>query len=215
MRCPAECTPTVSGGPILRRLTEPEALADHICAILRAPDGPNGSAVDRLREFVGDRRILLALDNCEHVVEAVAYLCESVLQACPDVQILATSREALGVSYESVWPVPPLAVPPVSPENALTGLDAYGAVQLFAYRAGSIAPGFELTDQNRAAVARICRRLDGLPLALELAASCLNILSVEQLDAELERANHLLVHGLRTAHPRHRSLDATIEWSYN
>jgi predicted ATPase/DNA-binding SARP family transcriptional activator len=199
----------------LGALTEPEALADYISATMRAPDAPAGPAIDRLQNYVGDRTVLLVLDNCEHLIEAVACLCEAFLQACPTAQILATSRQALGVSYESVWLVPPLAVPPVSPEKAFTDLDAYGAVQLFAYRAGSIAPGFELTSQNCAAVARVCRRLDGLPLALELAASCLNILSVEQLDAELERTNHLLVHGQRTAPPRQHSLDATIEWSYN
>jgi predicted ATPase/DNA-binding SARP family transcriptional activator len=199
----------------LASLTEPDALADHICAALRAPEAPKGSAMDRLRDFVGDRTILLALDNCEHVIEAVAYLCESLLQACPSAQILATSREALGVSYETAWPVPPLPLPPLRLDTALANLDSYGAVRLFAYRARSIAPGFELTDQNRDAVERICRRLDGLPLALELAASCLNTLSVEQLDVELARTNHILVHGLRTAHSRHRSVEATIAWSYN
>jgi predicted ATPase/DNA-binding SARP family transcriptional activator len=199
----------------LAALTEPDALADHICAAIGAPGPPKGSAVDRLREFVSDRTILLVLDNCEHVIEEVAFLCESFLQACPCAQILATSREALSVSCEIVWPVPSLTVPSLRLDTALADLDSCGAVQLFAYRARSIAPDFELTDQNRDAVARICRRLDGLPLALELAASCLNTLSVEQLDTELAQTNHILVHGLRTAHPRHRSLEATIEWSYN
>jgi predicted ATPase/DNA-binding SARP family transcriptional activator len=199
----------------LASLAEPDAVADHICATLGAPDAPNGSASDRLRGCVGERTILLVLDSCEHVIEAVAQLCESFLQACPCARVLATSREALGVSYETSWPVPPLSLPPLRLDTALADLASHGAVQLFAYRAGSIAPGFELTDQSRAVVARICRRLDGLPLALELAASCLNMLSLEQLDAELARANHILVHGLRTAAPRHRSLDATIGWSYD
>jgi predicted ATPase/DNA-binding SARP family transcriptional activator len=199
----------------LAPLAEPNTLVDHISAALRAPDVPMGSAMDRLQDFVGDRTILLVLDNCEHVIEGVAYLCESFLQACPGAHVLATSREALNVSYETAWLVPPLSLPPLRLDAALADLDSYGAVHLFAYRAGLIAPSFELTDQNLAAVARICRRLDGLPLALELAASCLNTLSMEQLDVELARANHFLVHGLRTAHPRHRSLEATIEWSYN
>jgi predicted ATPase/DNA-binding SARP family transcriptional activator len=145
-------------------------------------------------------RTLLILDNCEHLVVACAELAEALLRACPRLTILATSREALGVASETAWLVPPLA-----------GAEA---VELFVDRARSALPTFTVSDANTAAVAEICQRLDGIPLAIELAAARVRVLSAAQIAQRLDDAFRLLTSGSRTALPRHRTLRATMEWSY-
>ena len=176
-----------------------------------APDGE--SLEERLCDHLQNRRMLLVLDNCEHVIEAAAQLAHTVLARCPDVTVLATSREVLGLPGEVVWKVPPLSLPPanVSDPEALAGCDA---VALFCERARAAQPGFGLSTANAAAVAGICRRLDGIPLGLELAAAKIRVLGAHQVAERLDDRFRLLAGGSRMAIPRHQTLRAAVDWSY-
>ncbi len=184
----------------LAPVTDGALLAGHVAAALRAPERPDASPIDWVVEAVGDERVLLVLDNCEHLVEACAVVAEALLRACRGMVVIATSREALGVPSETAWLVPPLA-----------GADA---VHLFVERARGALPAFVLTAENGPAVDEICRRLDGIPLAIELAAARVRVLAPEQIAARLDDAFRLLTTGSRTALPRHRTLRATMEWSF-
>ncbi|MGE3594981.1 MAG: tetratricopeptide repeat protein [Dehalococcoidia bacterium] len=157
------------------------------------------------------------LDNCEHLVAAVALVVDALLQRCPDLRILATSREALGSEGETTWRVPSLAVPPAPAlgERTLGGLDQYEAVQLFRDRARLMQPAFAVTEENAAAVAEICRRLDGIPLAIELAAARVKVFSAAQIVGRLDDRFRLLAGGRRTAMPRHQTLRAMVDWSHH
>ncbi|WAM19020.1 protein kinase domain-containing protein [Rhodococcus sp. JS3073] len=168
-----------------------------------------------LVEYLGPSRLLLVLDNCEHLVDAVAALAETLLRACPGLRILATSREPLGIGGEAALRVPPLAVPDPDHQHPLRGLPRYDAVTLFLERAKAAVPGFELTDDNRIAVARICHRLDGLPLPIELAAARLRALSAEQILDHLTDRYRLLSVGSRGAPTRQQTLRLSIDWSYD
>ncbi len=168
------------------------------------------AATDRLVEVIADRRILLVLDNCEHLVLEVAGLVDSLLAACPRLRVLTTSREPLSILGEHLHQVGPLGLPP---EDAST--DEYPAMQLFVDRARAVRPDFALTDTNRAAVAEICRRLDGMPLAIELAAARLRALTPELIVDRLADRFRLLTSGSRTALPRHQTLRAVVEWSWD
>ncbi|MFR9803326.1 ATP-binding protein [Pseudonocardia sp. RS010] len=178
--------------------------------------GPAGDAavdpVERLVATLRDGRLLLVVDNCEHVVDACAVLVERVLVGCPAVHVLATSREPLAVPGEVQLPVRPLPTPPdgAGPDE----LAANDAVRLFAERAWAARPGFVLDGTTLGPVAEICRRLDGLPLALELAAARVGVLPVEQIAARLSDRFALLTSGPRTAAARHRTLQATLDWSH-
>ena len=167
-----------------------------------------------LLETLRDREMLLVLDNCEHIVEACALLVDALLRGCPRLRILATSREALGVSGERAWLVPGLALPAAS-SDTVANIGEAAAVRLFVDRAQGALATFRLTPANAAAVAQICRRLDGLPLAIELAAARVRALAPEQLATRLDDAFKVLTSGARTAVPRHRTLKEAIEWSYN
>ena len=167
----------------------------------------------RLVDTLLDRKALLLLDNCEHVIDAVARLADHLLTHCPDLRILATSREPLAILGESLWPVRPLELP----EPGCTAPEAlqFPAVRLFADRAVLVRPGFEVTEANVDAVVEICRRLDGLPLALELAAARLRSLSVEAVAGRLGDRFRLLAGGSRTAVSRHQTLRAVVAWSWD
>jgi predicted ATPase/DNA-binding SARP family transcriptional activator len=171
------------------------------------------SLEERLCDHLRARRLLLVLDNCEHVVEAAARLAHTVLARCPDVTVLATSREVLGLAGEVVWKVPPLSLPPaeVADPEALAGCDA---VALFCERARAAQPGFGLSAANAAAVAGICRRLDGIPLGLELAAAKIRVLGAHQVAERLDDRFRLLAGGTRMAVPRHQTLRAAMDWSF-
>ena len=188
----------------------PEAVADAV----GARESPGLSPAEAVVDRVGDRALLLVLDNCEHVVGACAGLVEVLLRSCPGLTILCTSREVLDVAGEKAWPVPPLTRPDpgrvVEPETLL----AYEAVRLFVERAGVAAPGFALTRENAAAVVRVCERLDGIPLAIELAAARVKVLSPAQISDRLDDALGLLTGGSRTAPPRQRTLRAALDWSH-
>ena len=168
-----------------------------------------GSLIVALR----DRQLLLVLDNCEHLLVACRTLVAALLRACPGVRVLATSREALGMPGEVVWPVAPLATPPDC-VRTLGELAHYDAVTLFVARTRARMPGFTLTAEHAATVARICRRLDGLPLALELAAARLPTLSLAELAARLDDRFSLLTRGNGAAAPRQQTLRATMDWSF-
>jgi predicted ATPase len=167
---------------------------------------------ETLAAFLADKRLLLVLDNCEHLVAAVARLVERLLRRCPDIQMLATSREALGVPGEFVYQVPTLALP--DPNADWETQAASAAVRLFVERAVAQRPAFRLTAENTPAVVQICRRLDGIPLALELAAARVRLLSPAQIAGRLDDRFALLTGGARTALPRQQTLRALVDWSY-
>lgn len=181
--------------------------------MLPAPGERHPRPEERLVTALEGRRILLVLDNCEHVVEPVAWLAHRLLSACPGLRVLATSREALGITGEALRPLPPLALPPDgAPAEDVTG---YPAVRLFADRAAAVRPDFMVDAGNVEAVLRICGALDGLPLAIELAAARLRSLPVTQVATRLTDRFRLLSRGNRTAVPRHQTLRAVVEWSWD
>ena len=158
-------------------------------------------------------RLLVVLDNCEQVIGAVAALAETLMRRCPVVTLLATSREPLGIGGEQVYRVPSLSVP--GPEDSPTAIVASEAVRLFVERARQQKPGFVVDGDNAEVVGRLCRRLDGIPFALELAAARLRSMSVRDLEAHLDKRFRLLAGGARTALPRQQTLQALIDWSYD
>ncbi|MFI7166506.1 protein kinase [Rhodococcus erythropolis] len=170
---------------------------------------------DILVEFLATRTLLLVLDNCEQVVDAVAGLAEALLRACPQLKILTTTREPLGIGGESVLRVSPLAVPDPDREPSLRALPRYDAVTLFVERAATAVPGFELDEENRGVVIRICQRLDGLPLAIELAAARMRAMSPEQILERLDDRYALLTRGSRSSPTRQQTLRWSIDWSYD
>ena len=195
----------------LSPLVDPSLVAHTVAATLGVRDRVGLSVADALAKTLHERRLLLVFDNCEHLVDACASLADSLLRACPDLKILATSREPLGVTGERVWPLLPLSVPGSSPRSA--ELIASEAVRLFVERAKEASPFFALTDGNATAVADICRCLDGLPLAIELAAVRVKVLAPEQIAARLDDVLKLLVHESRTEPLRHQTLKAAFDWS--
>ncbi|MET7819236.1 BTAD domain-containing putative transcriptional regulator [Micromonospora zamorensis] len=180
---------------------------------LRAPAEPGRQSTDRLVEALAERRLLLVLDNCEHVIADVARLAARLLSACPALRVLATSREPLGLAGEALCPLSGLTLPP--PDASTENADDYAAVSLFVQRAADVAPDFTVTQANVDVVLRICRTLDGLPLAIELAAARLRALPVAEVAARLDDRFRLLSMGSRAASPRHRTLRAVVEWSWD
>ncbi|MFI8190943.1 ATP-binding protein [Streptomyces sp. NPDC085946] len=169
--------------------------------------------LDVLVEHVRDRRLLLVVDNCEHLLDACARLAAALLHGTTGVRVLATSRHRLGLTEEHLMEVRPLPVP--DPDGDLSAAEGYPALTLFADRAAAVVPGFRLTPANRAAVARLCRRLDGLPLAIELAAVRMRVLGVEQLLDRLDDRYRLLTSGSPAVLPRHQTLRAAVDWSHD
>ena len=194
----------------LEDATRIAATIAHALGLLEAVEQP---AEARLAAYLASRRVLIVLDNCEHLIDAAARLVERLLRHCPDAQLLATSREALGVPGEHVYPVPTLSLPTATaaPEVMLSS----EAVRLFVERAAAQRPGFHLATDNAADIAQICRRLDGIPLALELAAARIKVLSPAQIAARLDDRFALLTGGARTALPRQQTLRALVDWSYD
>jgi predicted ATPase/DNA-binding SARP family transcriptional activator len=182
--------------------------------IARRTGEPGAAPLDRLTATLADRDDVMVLDNCEHVIEAAAALADRVLTACPRIRILATSRQPLRIDGETLCPVLPLPVPPEPPDTD-GSYESYGSVRLLRDRAVAVRPDFELDSGNAAAVARICRSLDGMPLAIELAAVWLRTLTPAQLAERLDDRFALLTGGSRTALPRHRTLRAVVDWSWD
>ena len=198
----------------LAPVAEPELVTRTTAAALRVSEAPGRPMLGTLIDAIGDRDLLLILDNAEQVLGAVAELADAVIRSCPRVCLLVTSREPLGISGEHVFRVPGLAVPPAD-LAAPDRLAAFESVQLFAEHAALHRRGFIVDEASAAAVAAICVRLDGIPLALELAAARLGSLSVSEINVRLDQRFRLLTTGNRTALPRHQTLRALIDWSYD
>ena len=175
-----------------------------------------GRPVDAIADFLDTHELLLILDNCEHLIAACAQFVEQLLRrCCLDLRILATSREPLGIPGEVAWRVPSLSLPPAeTPAGDLPAVGQSAAVRLFVERAQAAAPGFTLQPGNADLIAEICRRLDGMPLAIELAAARAGVLTVEQIAARLDDRFNLLRTNIRTAPARQQTLEAAIGWSY-
>jgi predicted ATPase/two-component SAPR family response regulator len=199
----------------LAPLDDPSVVAQVVAGRLGVPDSPGHDPAMAIAEHVGDRSMLIVLDNCEHLVSAVADLAELLLGACPALSILATSREVLGVDGERSWPVPPLSLPEAGAPATAAALAESDAPRFFEYRAQLVLPSFRLGDDNAAAVVAVCRRLDGLPLAIELAAARMRMLSVGELAEHLSDIFTVLAGGARTAPRRHQALRAALDWSHD
>ena len=207
----ADCVWFVDLAPV----SDPHLVANAVASALGVREEPGQSIIGALQRFVADRALLLVLDNCEHLLLACAQLARDLLHAGPKMAIVATSRELLHVSGEATFPVAPLPAPDPESDLAPDTLGGYAAVQLLLDRAIDALPDFALTRENAAAVARICRDLDGIPLALELAAARVRSMSIDAIAGHLTDRFALLKGGDRTALPRQQTLRAAIDWSYD
>jgi predicted ATPase/class 3 adenylate cyclase len=201
-------------------LTDATLVPQAIASAMGVREEHGRPMLSTLTDYLRDRTVLLIFDNCEHVVAACAKLAETLLRHCPKLRIMASSREALGIAGETVWRIPSLSLPdpkhlPLDTPNGLKSLTQYEAVRLFIDRATAVAPTFAVTNHNAPAVAQICYRLDGIPLALELAAARVKALTVEQIALRLDDRFRLLTGGSRTALPRQQTLRALVDWSYD
>jgi predicted ATPase/DNA-binding SARP family transcriptional activator len=199
----------------LAPIDDPGIVAQAVADGLGLGEVPGQDATATVTEHVGERPMLIVLDNCEHLAAAVAGLADRLLGTCPALSILTTSRELLGVDGERSWPVPPLSLPGEGVAPAPSELAEFDAVRLFEHRAQLVLPSFRLAEDNAAAVLQVCRRLDGLPLAIELAAAQMRVLSAGQLAERLDDIFTVLVGGSRTAPARHQTLRATLDWSHD
>lgn len=199
----------------LARLADPALVPQAIAAVLGLREEPERPLSLTLNAALREKQLLLLLDNCEHVIEACAHIVESLLQGCPRLRILTSSRELLGIAGEASIRVPPLAVPHSRELPAIEQLIDYEAVRLFVERARAVQPQFGVTPENALVIVQVCQRLDGIPLALELAAARVRVLTVEQIAARLNDRFRLLAGGSRTALPRQQTLQALIDWSYD
>lgn len=198
----------------LAALTDAGLLAQTVAAALNLREQPGRTVEATLTDYLQPRQILLVLDNCEHLLLACAELGEGLLRTCPQLRLLSTSRESLAISGELTYRVPSFAVTELRQLTSVDALIQNEAVRLFVDRATLAAPAFKLTERNVAAVAQICDRLDGIPLAIELAAGRMKGMSVEQIAARLDDRFRLLTGGSRTALPRQQTLRATMDWSH-
>jgi non-specific serine/threonine protein kinase len=195
-------------------VSEPLLVTQTVASVLDVREGQSRSLIEVLSGYLRQRHLLLLLDNCEHLIGPCAALVETLLRAAPRLHVLATSREALGVDGEVVWGVPSLSLPEPGQPLALETVSQCEAVRLLVDRARLVQPAFAITQTSAASLVEICRRLDGIPLAIELAAAKLKVLSVEQIHARLEDRFRLLTGGSRTALARQRTLEAAMNWSY-
>jgi predicted ATPase/DNA-binding SARP family transcriptional activator len=196
----------------LASLREPGLIAPAVAEAAGLREEVRSGDMEAVARLLGGRPLLLVLDNCEHLVDAAAAAADVLARKCPDLVILATSREALGVRGERAWLLPPLTVPDGSSVEAAEGSEA---VSLFVERAADIVTDFSLTPANAPVIAEICRRLDGIPLAIELAAARVKVLALGEMRDRLDDVFRLLGGGRRTALPRHRTLQAAIDWSHD
>jgi predicted ATPase/DNA-binding CsgD family transcriptional regulator len=199
----------------LSALADPSLVPDVVATRCGVADHSSAAVLDALVSALRSQHLLLVLDNCEHLLTACAHLIETLLGHCPDLHVLATSREPLAIPGEVIWLVPPLRVPEHDSYASIEELLAYESAQLFVMRATAVLPAFRLTLENAPNVARICQRVEGLPLALELAAARLRTMSLEEIAERLDDACRLLTRGSRTAHQRQQTLRATLDWSYD
>lgn len=199
----------------LAELRDSALFAHTVAAQLGLQDQPSSATIDVIIEYLATHEVLLTLDNCEHLIDDCAQFIDGVIRACPKARILATSRQSLGVYGETVLVVPPLPVPSPEAEPSPEALTQYDSVRLFVDRAGAVLPGFRLRSQDCAAITRLCRALDGIPLAIELATVWLRALSLGQIEERLSERYRLLTVSPRNAPTRQRTLQALIDWSYD
>jgi predicted ATPase/DNA-binding SARP family transcriptional activator len=197
----------------LAPLSDPELVVQTAARRLGMRLEANPQALSLLQDYLETKHLLLILDNCEHLVAACAHLANTLLKACPHLHILSSSREALGIEGESSYSVPPLSFPKT--EQPLERLAEYESLRLFVERAGLVSPGFQITTENALAVLQICQQLDGIPLAIELAAARVKVLRVEEIASRLDDRFRLLTGGSRLSLPRYQTLRASIDWSYD
>jgi predicted ATPase/DNA-binding CsgD family transcriptional regulator len=198
----------------LAPLADPELVPQAVAGALGAQEQSGRPLLESLLDTLGDKEMLLLLDNCEHLIDAMARLTTDLLHCCPRTRVLATSRERLGVIGELTWPVPSLSVPGAEEAPTVEEIEGYESARLFVDRASMGHPGFELTPENALAVAQVCTRLEGMPLAIELAAARIGMLSVGQISERLDHSLNVLTRSGRTANHRHRTLRSTLDWSY-
>jgi predicted ATPase len=199
----------------LAPVNDPALVSRTVAEALGVHEEAGRPLLDTLLDFLRRRNLLLVLDNCEHLIEGCARFAAAALRASSGLRILASSREALDIAGELAWRMPPLPTPDAAAGESGDQLLQYSAVRLFVTRAAFASPSFRLTAENSAAVARICRQLDGIPLALELAAARVKAMRVEQIDERLDDRFQLLTSGNRTALPRQQTLRSAIDWSYD
>ena len=207
--------PTAAGWSELAGLTDPAQVHGAVAAAVGLRDVPVRTMRHTLTEYLQPKHLLLVLDNCEHLVEACAELVAHLLRTCPRLQVLATSREPLGVAGEITWRVPPLELPDLQQLKSADQIARTAAVRLFVERARSVNNTLILTDDNAPTIARICIGVDGIPLALELAAARVRVLSLEQLAERLEDDFGVLGGANRSGLPQHQTIRATIDWSHD
>jgi len=199
----------------LAPLVDPSLMPQTVAAVLGVKEESGRSILATLTDHLHGKKSLLILDNCEHIIQASAQLSDALLHTCPEVHILTTSREMLGVAGERVFHVSSLSTPDSHKRMLIEDMMNYEAVRLFVERAATVIPNFILTSENAPAVVQVCQRLDGIPLAIELAAARVATLRIEQIATRLDDAFHLLTSGSRTALPRQQTLRALIDWSYD
>jgi predicted ATPase/class 3 adenylate cyclase len=199
----------------LAPLTNPSKIPDRVAAALNVQEQPEREINDTVFDYLRQKELLLLLDNVEHLVRECAVFVEELLERCPDISVLVTGREALFISGETTLQIPSLSLPANSQSLTLDEVCRYEGIQLFLERAHAVRPDFEITEHNAARVAEIVQRLDGIPLALELAAARLRMMTVEQIAERLNDRFRLLTGGHRTALPRQQTLQALIDWSWN
>jgi non-specific serine/threonine protein kinase len=197
----------------LAPILDPSLVPYTTASVFGLRDNSQRGIIDVLCDYLRDKRMLLILDNCEHILDACAQLIDAVLKTCPKLKILATSRESLNITGEAIYRVPSLGLPDL--QQILDAFRNYESIQLFEERAQLVQFDFSLTLENAASVAQICRQLDGIPLAIELAAAKVAAFSTEQIVKQLQESFNLLAQGSRTALPRHQTLSASINWSWN
>lgn len=198
----------------LASLSDAASVVHTVASTLGLREQANRSILDVLTQYLRPRRLLLIFDNCEHVIEEAARVAETILRVAPDVRILATSREPLRIAAEHVYRVPSLEIPSSPPRTAEEALH-YGAVKLFADRAAAADANFKLTDESAGKVVEICRRLDGIALAIELAAARVKVMALQQLTEKLDERFRILTGGSRTSLPRQQTMRALIDWSHD
>jgi predicted ATPase/class 3 adenylate cyclase len=199
----------------LAPLTDPRLVPQTVATVLGLKEAPGKPIAQTLSDYLRDKQLLLILDNCEHLLDACAQLADTLVRQCPQVTMIASSREALGIGGEQAYRVPSLSLPDPKQAHTPASVAPFEAVQLFTDRAVLARSDFAVTAQNASAIASICYRLDGIPLAIELAAARLRSLSVEEINRNLNQRFRLLTGGSRTALPRQRTLQALIDWSHD
>ncbi|HLO14763.1 MAG TPA: tetratricopeptide repeat protein [Anaerolineales bacterium] len=197
--------------PVIDEALVPQAVS-HALGVRESPGQP---LTESVKNFLREKQLLLMLDNCEHLVAACAQIADELLSQCANLRILTTSREALGITAETTLQVPALSFPVLAHLSQIQNLKEFESIQLFVQRAAAVRPGLALAQENAFAAAQICHRLDGIPLAIELTAARVKVLSLKEIAARLDDRFNLLTQGSRTAMPRHQTLRAAIDWSYD